>query len=205
MFWVSGGCLSSAHWLHLPLREERVRPGPHLQSLSDHQSHGNPIDLDILGGGRLNDQKVSDRHGSLPVLSSAVSIEQREKKHTMDDALEEALYCTIMAVVGIERKETEKRFWCKNWLQRRGHRGSFSQIFSELAVERPLDFENYIRMPVTVFYNLLTKVEPHIRKEDTDMRESISPGARLEATLRFLAAGAPTPTCSIPQEYPSRA
>ena len=107
----------------------------------------------------------------------------------MDDALEEALYCTIMAVVGIERKETEKRFWCKNWLQRRGHRGSFSQIFSELAVERPLDFENYIRMPMTVFYNLLTKVEPHIRKEDTDMRESISPGACLEATLRFLAAG----------------
>ena len=44
-------------------------------------------------------------------------------------------------------------------------------------------------MPITAFHDLLTRIHPYIVKEDTQLRESISPGARLEATLRFLAAG----------------
>lgn len=42
-------------------------------------------------------------------------------------------------------------------------------------------------MPVNSFYNLLVRIEPFIRKEDTHLCESISPGARLEAALPFLA------------------
>ena len=44
-------------------------------------------------------------------------------------------------------------------------------------------------MPITAFHDLLKRIHPYIVKEDTQLRESISPGARLEATLRFLAAG----------------
>ncbi|KAK3883114.1 hypothetical protein Pcinc_012542 [Petrolisthes cinctipes] len=56
-------------------------------------------------------------------------------------------------------------------------------------MENPSDFENYTWMPVTAFHELLGNVKPYISKQDTHLRESVSPGARLEATLRFLASG----------------
>ena len=109
---------------------------------------------------------------------------------TVDVALEEAFLCAIVGAAATKLKKKKRRkLWCKGWLSRRSERGSFAQIFSELESEWPRDFENYTRMSVASFYNLLTKIEPYIRKEDTHLRESISPGARLEATLRFLAAG----------------
>ena len=44
-------------------------------------------------------------------------------------------------------------------------------------------------MPVAAFNLILERVAPIIEREETVMREPISPGARLEATLRFLATG----------------
>lgn len=102
---------------------------------------------------------------------------------------EALLWCIVGAACTEVKGRKKRRLWCKEWISRRSARGSFTQIFSELERECHNDFENYIRMPVNSFYNLLTKVEPFISKEDTHFRESISAGARLEATLRFLAAG----------------
>ena len=86
-------------------------------------------------------------------------------------------------------RKKRRTLWCKQWLSRRPLKGSFNQIFLELQVKNPTDFENYTRMPIPAFYKLLAKIEPYICKQDTSFRDSISPGARLEATLRFLAAG----------------
>ena len=109
---------------------------------------------------------------------------------TANVALQKALLCTIVAAASTQLKKKKKRKrWCREWICRRSERGSFSQIFSELENECPDGFENYTRMPVILFYNFITKIEPYMRKKDTHLRESISPGARLEATLRFLAAG----------------
>ncbi|MPD01783.1 hypothetical protein E2C01_097328 [Portunus trituberculatus] len=60
-------------------------------------------------------------------------------------------------------------------------------------------------MPVNSFCNLLTKIKPFISKADTRLHTSISAAARLEATLRFLAAEEPTQAFSNPQESPSTA
>lgn len=86
-------------------------------------------------------------------------------------------------------KKKRRTLWCKQWLSRRSLRGSFNQIFLELQAENQTDFENYTRMPFTAFHELLKKIDPYICKQDTGIRDSIPPGARLEATLRFLAAG----------------
>lgn len=56
-------------------------------------------------------------------------------------------------------------------------------------MENPEDFKNYTRMPVDAFYSLLAKLEPLISKQNTSFRDSIPPGARLEATLLYLASG----------------
>ena len=82
-----------------------------------------------------------------------------------------------------------KRIWCKEWLNRREVCGSHTTILRELQDGYEQDFHNYMRMSVSTFYTLLAKVEPYIRKQDTIMRHSITPEARLEATLLFLATG----------------
>jgi hypothetical protein len=44
-------------------------------------------------------------------------------------------------------------------------------------------------MDEETYLKLLSLVTPLIRKQDTIMREAITPHERLTATLRFLAAG----------------
>ena len=98
--------------------------------------------------------------------------------------------CAVVGAAATKLKKKKRRkLWYKKLLSMPNERESFAQICSELEREWPRDFENYTRMSVNSFYNLLTKIEPYIRKEDTHLRESISPGACLEAILRFLAAG----------------
>lgn len=109
-----------------------------------------------------------------------------------DVVYQETLLWGVVAVCAAKKKLLRKKrrsMWCKKWLSRRPLKGSFNQIFLELQTENPVDFENYTRMPIPAFYKLLAKIEPYIRKQDTSFRDSISPGARLEATLRFLASG----------------
>ena len=111
-----------------------------------------------------------------------------------DDVLcQETLLRGVVAVCAAKKKllrEKKRRtLWCKQWLSRRPLKGSHQQIFLELQVENPTDFDNYTRMAIPAFYKLLAKIEPYICKQDTSFRDSISPGARIEATLRFLAAG----------------
>lgn len=110
-----------------------------------------------------------------------------------DGICQETLLWSVVALCAAKKKllrrKKRRALWCKQWLSRRHLKGSFNQIFMELQVENPTDFENYTRMPIPAFYKLLTKIEPYICKQDTSFRDSISPGARLEATLRFLAAG----------------
>ena len=55
--------------------------------------------------------------------------------------------------------------------------------------ENETNFQNYTRLPVNLFDSLLRKITQIIEKEDTILRDSISPGARLEATLLFLNSG----------------
>ena len=94
----------------------------------------------------------------------------------------------IIAVL-CEDKEVTRREWCKDWLQKRSERGSHATILQELQIGYETDFTNYMRIHLITFYDLLEKVKPFITKQDTCMRESISPEARLEATLIYLSTG----------------
>ena len=94
----------------------------------------------------------------------------------------------LQALLLIKKKKQRKRYvWSKNYLLRRKSKSSFTCIFKELKCES--DFFNYTWVGVGHFYDILNRIEGKIKKEDTVMRESISPGARLETTLRFLASG----------------
>lgn len=70
----------------------------------------------------------------------------------------------------------------KKYLQLRP-RLSNMQILSVLDQS---DLRNYLRISGVEFEELLTLVTPFIQKQDTILRQSISPRERLIVTLRFL-------------------
>ena len=62
-------------------------------------------------------------------------------------------------------------------------------LIKELKLSSPFDYDYYLRMCVSTFGELLELIMPLVQREDTNMREAISPKGRLFATLCFLASG----------------
>lgn len=75
----------------------------------------------------------------------------------------------------------------KGWLEKRST-FTHTNLLSELSLE-PSDWRNYLRIDEQTYFKLLQLVTPIIKKQDTNMRQAISPHERLCATLRFLASG----------------
>jgi len=106
----------------------------------------------------------------------------------MSSSDDDALALAAFAIILKKKKFKKKRaMWCKDWLMKRK---TFSHInlLNELKIY-PRDWHNYLRMDEETYLNLLSLVTPLIKKQNTIMRESITPHERLTATLRFLATG----------------
>lgn len=82
-----------------------------------------------------------------------------------------------------------RRWWTRPWLLRRDDLGAYNTLMSELRVEDQDSFLNFLRMSPGVFDELVEKVTPYIKRENTTFRKAISPGMRLAITLRYLATG----------------
>ena len=80
-----------------------------------------------------------------------------------------------------------KRRWVKTWLLKKS-KYTHINLLKELQLE-PDDYRNYMQIPEEVYMELLDLISPYIQKEDTVMRQSISPHERLSSTLRWLATG----------------
>lgn len=113
----------------------------------------------------------------------------------MDMQNKQALATILTWLVFDDSEEKEevprkkRRFWVRNWFSRRPTEGFYAKLRHELETEEPRFYRNFVRMDLQQFEDLLALVTPYIKKENTVMRESISPGERLMLTLRFLAAG----------------
>lgn len=88
-----------------------------------------------------------------------------------------------------EMPKKRRKCWTKNWVLRRPEEGFYAKLLIELKTEEPEFYQTFVRMDLPQYEQLLALVTPHIKKEDTVMRESISAGERLMLTLRFLATG----------------
>jgi hypothetical protein len=58
-----------------------------------------------------------------------------------------------------------------------------------VSAEDPNGLQNFLRMDMASFNELLELVTPLIKRRDTLIRNSISPAERLTLTLSFLATG----------------
>ena len=120
---------------------------------------------------------------------------QKKLSRDVDDVVRMASQYVLHKVLqrSEERMQASKKkrrtVWVKPWLMRRYQLGAYDSLMIELANE---DVDGYIafqRLAPDLFGELLAKVGPLIQKKDTVMRKSISPGARLAITLRYLATG----------------
>ena len=105
-------------------------------------------------------------------------------------AAEGDTYACAAVVVGsyLQDSRPPRKIWTEDWLLKRDVLGSYATLQKELRLSSKL-FNKYLRMPVETYEYILSKISPIIRKEQTNMRNPISPGARLEATLLFLLSG----------------
>lgn len=93
----------------------------------------------------------------------------------------------LLAMMDEECEEKKKRKWVSDWVANRDERGAHAQLIRELRNEDPSLYKNFTRMAPEDYDLLLKEVTPLIKKQDTHMRQSISPSERLSVTLRFLA------------------
>ena len=125
---------------------------------------------------------VVAEQGCASALYFAMAAELDREEEVLVKVLTAAAACVVE-----EEKERKKReVWVKPWLLRR-ERSSFSTIFRELGCEDENLFRNYLRITPEIFSYLLQLVTPYIEKQNTFMRDCISAGERLQATLLFLA------------------
>jgi hypothetical protein len=87
-----------------------------------------------------------------------------------------------------EEQNRKKRLWVRDRIGRRDSRGS-STLLKELAAEDVNEYKICLRMAPQKFDALLDMVAPEIERQNTQMRDSISPGVMLEVTLYFMATG----------------
>ena len=97
-----------------------------------------------------------------------------------------------LSLIAIQKRRKKKRVrncWAKSWILRRRKYGAGCSLLKELAFEDPAGFKIWMRMDEATFYDLLNRVGPLIKKQDTHLRDSIDPAQRLAVCLRFLATG----------------
>jgi len=92
-------------------------------------------------------------------------------------------------VFGRKRKNRKRReMWAKKRLLGRDRYTNLN-LLNFIRNDSPEDYKNYLRMSDENVQFLIAKVKPLIAKQDTVMRNAVTPEAGITATLRFLATG----------------
>lgn len=107
-----------------------------------------------------------------------------------DDLLLAASSFVLMkALIKKTSKTKRKRRWWMTSLYSNRGLCSGTMLLNDLQKEGGDHFKNCCRMSYETFNQLLTLVEPKIRKENTKFRKAIPSNERLALTLRYLATG----------------
>ncbi|XP_045453696.1 protein ALP1-like [Melitaea cinxia] len=87
------------------------------------------------------------------------------------------------------RRKITRRYWISPFISLRNRDGQFFFLeYRELLLDEK-KFYNFFRMSVSSFECLLKSLEPHIRKNYTNMRNPVEPVEMLGITLRYLGSG----------------
>ncbi|XP_067208135.1 putative nuclease HARBI1 isoform X1 [Linepithema humile] len=140
------------------------------------------------------------------------------KKRKLKKLITIALLTEAVEQEELEQKEVKQQqrrrsIWTRKWILRRSQdlRGTIHLAHEELRFENSDYFQRFFRMRTDLFDRLVEMVTPFIQRQNTNMRECISPRDRLSLTLRFVATGEAyrsleysmrIPTCKISRIIP---
>jgi hypothetical protein len=88
-----------------------------------------------------------------------------------------------------QKQNRKKRLWVRDWIGRRDSRGASALILKEPADEDVNEYKICLRTITEKLYALLGMVAPKTDRQNTQMRDAISPLVMLEVTLHFMATG----------------
>ena len=93
----------------------------------------------------------------------------------------------MIAIILDEEEEAEQKVKRRKWVheawQKRETEGEFATLYKEL-IDDETKFFHYFRMSKNCFRILLSKMETHLKKQDTHWRMAITPTERLAVCLR---------------------
>lgn len=100
---------------------------------------------------------------------------------------------TIILITSISKRTINRSVWVDPWLLKFGTESAgglwYEKVFEEWKQTNPERYRRTLRLTPSVFNELLSMVEPFIRKKDTQFRKAVSPEKRLAITLKYLASG----------------
>ena len=68
------------------------------------------------------------------------------------------------------RIQSRRAIWCRQWLPRRPLYGQYEQFLQELNREDPNSYKNFLRMDADLFGEIVDRISPRIKKQDTNYR-----------------------------------
>ena len=110
-----------------------------------------------------------------------------------------AVCCLALALYARKRKRNpiKKREWVKPWIREREDYGAYDGLMTDLSITDPAGFQNFIRMSVNDFEQLVSKIGPLVFKQNSHRRNTIRVEERLAVTLHYLATGEQRPVHTI--------
>ena len=77
----------------------------------------------------------------------------------------------------------------KKWLLRRPYHGNYDALLQELHREDRKGYKNFMRISAELFNEMVGRLSPILKEEETRMRKPLPVGLKQAVTLRFLATG----------------
>ena len=87
------------------------------------------------------------------------------------------------------RRRKPQNPWVMPWLLQREERGCYRTLLDELITTDIPGYRNFIRMEPASFDLIEERINPHLRKSETNFRKPLPVGLKLAVTLRQLSTG----------------
>lgn len=98
----------------------------------------------------------------------------------------------LILITTISKRSINRSVWVDPWLLKYGTESNglwYEKVFEEWKKTNTDRYRRILRLTPSVINELLSMVEPLIRKQDTKFRKSVPPEKRLAITLKYLAFG----------------
>ena len=95
----------------------------------------------------------------------------------------------IQVEVPTRRKIRPRRWYIREWIREREQHGHYHILLQQCRLRDKEYFKYLVRMEPEMFDEILARISPRIKKQDTNFKKAIEPGLKLAVTLRFMATG----------------